>query len=168
MTLVVEDGNGLADAESYVSAADATDHVNKWRDSADWNGASEADKERALRRATRFVNAHRFIGFRAFEKQALDWPRAHVGYVDGQEIFSDQVPRRIREATIEAAIRDIEGDDLLTDHDSGTVRRLSQQVGSLSQTTEFAAPRKAGRQYEAINALLKPFLARGKLERSIA
>lgn len=168
MTLVIEDATGKPDAESYASVAEADTHVTKWRQSAAWSTASEPEKERALRRGTRFVDSHRFIGARGFSAQALDWPRVNVGYVDGQEIFRDQLPRRIKEATIEAAIRDIEGDTLLTDHDGGTVKRESRSVGPIQTQTDYAAPKTAGKRFEAIEALLKPFMASGKLTRSIA
>ena len=168
MALVIEDGTGQPDAESYSDASDADQHVTKWRQSSSWDAASTAAKERSLRRATRFVDSYRFLGSRGFEDQALSWPRVNVGFVDGREIFRDQLPAAIKEATMEAAIRDAEGESLLTDHDGGTVKSESRSVGPMQKQTDYAAPKTAGKRFEAIEALLRPFTTRNKLTRSIA
>ena len=167
MTLIVETGTGNPDAQSYASVADADAYVADFHESTEWANASEPRKERALRRATRFVDANRFVGVRGWEDQALNWPRALVGYVDGQEIFSDQIPLAIREATMEAALKDVEGDDLLPDHDGGTVKSESSTVGPIQTSTQYAAPKTAGKRFEAVRALLKPYLSSRRLERSI-
>ena len=168
MTLIVEDATGNPDAESYSTVAEASTYVAKWHQSAAWDTASEAEKERALRRGARFVDSHRFLGARTYSNQALDWPRVNVGIVDGQLILSDDLPQRIKDATVEAAIRDVEGVDLLTDTDGGSIRSESKSVGSLQTKTDYAAPKTPGKQFKAIEALLKPFMASGKLVRAIA
>jgi len=170
MTLTVETGGANPSADSYASTADADSYINDWHDDADWNSASEQAKERALRKGTRFVDAHRFLGYRLSQSQALDWPRDGVGIVDGQHVYPGTVPAAIKRAAMEAALRVVKGDDLLPDHDGGTIKRLSQQVGELSETTEFETPRQAGKRYEAIQAILKPYLQSGssrRLTRSI-
>ena len=51
MSLVVEDGTGKADAESYISVADAdTYHSN--RGNTDWAALTTTEKEQLLRGAT--------------------------------------------------------------------------------------------------------------------
>ena len=51
MTLVIEDGTGKSNAESYISVADAdTYHSN--RGNTDWAALTTAEKERLLRIAT--------------------------------------------------------------------------------------------------------------------
>ena len=70
MVLIVEDGTGKADAESYLSVADADTYHTKHGDSADWDGASTGDKEEALRMGTQYLDATYntlWIGSRANE-----------------------------------------------------------------------------------------------------
>lgn len=157
MTLVVEDGSAKADADSYADVTDADAFIADWHDDADWNSASQARKERALRRGTRFVDTFNFRGKRLSQSQALDWPRDNVGIVDGQHVHPGTMPRPVKEAAIEAALRDVQGETLLVDHDGGTIRRESKQVGSLQKSQEFATPRQAGKTFEAVNRLLKPY-----------
>lgn len=161
MTLVVEDGSAKADADSYADVTDAGAFIADWHDDADWNSASQARKERALRRGTRFVDERRWRGWAATADQALAWPRVRVGLVDGHTITDDVVPQAVKHATIEAALRDVQGESLFPDHDGGTIRRESKQVGSLQKSQEFATPRQAGKTFEAINALLRSYVTSG-------
>ena len=163
MTLVVETGTIQDETtESYASVADADAYVTKWHNDADWSAASTPDKERALRKGTRFVDSHQFVGFTADPDQSLDWPRSAVGSVDGRIIASNEIPIAVKRAAMEAALRVIKGETLQPDHDGGTVRSESKQVGSLSTQTEFATARRAAKTFEAIDALLRPYLARSQ------
>lgn len=161
MALIVENGTGLTNAESYLTVQEAADYTAKWYDDPDLGTVNDARIERALRRATRFVDSYDFFGWRAHKDQALGWPRAWVGWVDGQLIDTETVPDKIIQATAEAAIRDIKGDALFPDHEGGTIRREMKQVGDLRKETEFAGARTAGKKFEAIKALLKPYLQSG-------
>lgn len=107
--LTVEDGSGLANAESYVSVSDAATYAAA-------RGltfpASPADKaEQALRRATAWLDGRyrsRFPGQRKNGRdQALEWPRINACDRGGNEIASDEVPIEIVNATIEAAVREM-------------------------------------------------------------
>ena len=167
--LVVEDGT-IQDqtVESYSSVADADTYIGKWHDDPDWSGASTAAKERALRKGTRFVDSHQFVGQRTDHEQALDWPRFHVGSIDGHFVDTNEIPLAIKRAAMEAALRVVQGETLQPDHDGGTVRSKSQSVGSISTQTEFSSPQRAAKTFEAINALLKPYLQRSQgLQRAI-
>lgn len=79
MALIVEDGTGLSNAESFASVAFAnTYHTN--RGNALWTG-TDAVKEAALRKATDYIQAKyypRWGGSRMTDAQALDWPRDYV------------------------------------------------------------------------------------------
>jgi hypothetical protein len=81
MAIVVEDGTGLANAESYLSVADADTHFAN-RGFALWaSEMSTAEKEQALRRSADYmlqVYRLRWAGTRVLTTQALDWPRAWV------------------------------------------------------------------------------------------
>jgi hypothetical protein len=79
MTLIVENGTGLANAESYISAADAGTYLAN-RGDAVWATYSVPAQEAALRLATEYMVSLyrlRWAGFRTLTTQALDWPRSY-------------------------------------------------------------------------------------------
>ncbi|WP_395383333.1 DnaT-like ssDNA-binding protein [Mesorhizobium sp. UC22_110] len=107
--LIVEDGSGLANAESYVSASDAASYA---ADRGLTFPASPADKaEAALRRATAYIDntyRTRFPGQRKkFRLQALEWPRVGVVDMNGFPVTGDEVPVEVVRATCEAAVREL-------------------------------------------------------------
>ncbi len=111
MALVIEDGSGRADAESYSSVTDC-DAYHTARVNSAWTG-DVAVKEAALREATAFIeDSYRGIwrGVRAKWEQALAWPRFGVIDQDGFHIASDTVPALVKDAVCEAALRAIQSD----------------------------------------------------------
>lgn len=158
MALIVEDGGAKPDGESYWSVDDFSAYAAKWRDDADVNTFPDARIERALRRGTRYVDSFSFRGYRLSQSQALDWPRDGVGLVDGQDVYPGTIPDAIRFAAAEAAIRDLNGETLFPDHDGGTLKREMKQVGDLRKEQEFDRPRQAGKTFEAVRRLLRPYL----------
>ncbi|MGB0972784.1 MAG: DnaT-like ssDNA-binding protein, partial [Mycobacterium sp.] len=111
MALTVEDGTGLAAAESYASAAEAIAYLDAHAASGSSNvftAASTPDQEIALRAATDYLDGNyssRWLGYRANQVQALDWPRSDVTDIDGYAIASTTVPQRLKDATAELALR---------------------------------------------------------------
>lgn len=109
MALVVEDGTGLANADSYVSLTDAAAYATAR--GLTWTG-TDAEKEVALRVATSFIDANyrgRFSGRRLRGyAQALEWPRsyAYTALDPPEAIASDAVPREVVAATVEVASRE--------------------------------------------------------------
>ena len=108
MSLIVEDGTGLAYAESYLSIEDASAYAKAHGSSFPINASDEA--EAALRRATAWVDAkyrNSFPGYRTNGRsQALQWPRLCAYDVEGELIESNVIPDEIINATAEAAIRE--------------------------------------------------------------
>lgn len=109
MTIVVEDGTGLPNAESYVSVADCVAYaVSRGLSFAE---SPPDDAEAALRRATTWIDGQfgaRFTGRKTNGRaQALQWPRTDATDADGFDIASDEVPDEIIRATCEAAIREL-------------------------------------------------------------
>lgn len=98
MTFVVEDGTGLANANSYISVPDADAYFAD-RGIAAWTGSNTV-KEQALVRATDFIETvygQRFRGSVVTESQALSFPR----YITDE----DEVPTSLKRATCEYALR---------------------------------------------------------------
>jgi len=76
MTLIKEDGTGRPDANSYADAGDGDAYHDGHLYATAWTGASAGDKEKALVMATRLIDSLcQFIGERAHDEQALQWPR---------------------------------------------------------------------------------------------
>jgi len=102
MALVVEDGTGKSNAESYLSVADCdTYHTNMGN--TGWAGDATV-KEVALRKATKFLDNKfrlRWKGTRTNEDQALAWPRSNVEDIDGFYYDSDGIPQTLKDATAE-------------------------------------------------------------------
>ena len=140
MALIVEDGTGLADAESYISETEA-DAFHEKRGNTAWD--SVTDKEALLRKATDYMQgqyAERWSGYRSTLTQALDWPRSNVTLKDrpghGSYYYaSDVVPHAVKRACALLALRAASG-DLLTDQGQ---RKVSVTVGPISTTYDSSS-----------------------------
>ena len=117
LVLIKEDGTGLANANSYASAADGDAFYEGHLYASAWTAATLANKEKALVMATRLIDAeYQFNGFRAHDAQALQWPRVRCPDPDrngsvflplainfGLYLDSDKVPSAVVNATCEMA-----------------------------------------------------------------
>jgi len=169
-TFVVEDGTGKTDANSYVSLADADQYHENNSGSTTWSGATDANKQKALRLATQYVDARyngRWRGFQATSTQALAWPRMSAYDNEGYIYDSDAVPQRLADAVSELALRVIDGDTLFEDQSKpGVIKTKSVRAGPISRTIEYMGGMNQAKKYPLIEALLAPLiLASGVLER---
>jgi hypothetical protein len=147
MALIVEDGTGRADSESYVSVSDLDTYATKRGLSLIVSSTEEV--EAALRRATAFIDMRyrgRFPGMRLhLRAQALEWPRYGVSDIQGIYVPPSVVPIEIAQATMEGAVRELaEPGILMPDLErGGAVKRLkagSVEIdygGSASPNTVF-------------------------------
>ena len=72
---------GAANANSYVTEAEAVDYIAQMVSNADvqhWNSGNDDSRHRALASATQRLDRERFLGARATDTQALQWPRTGV------------------------------------------------------------------------------------------
>lgn len=149
MALIVEDGTGKIDAESYCDAAFADDFHSK-RGNTAWTDLETLDKEIHLRRATDYMMQayrSRWRGNRLKETQLLDWPREMDIVPD-----SSVIPIEVKRACAELALRSIAG-DLAPDVDRETA---SETVGSVAVTYRRGPTYK---RFRAIDMLLSPYLS---------
>lgn len=169
MALVVEDGSGKTNADSYLSVADADTYHTNHSGSADWSGATTAVKEKALRLATQYLDVRYnglWKGVRSNDAQALDFPRANVEDADGYYYESDEIPQRLKDATAELALRVVEGDTLLDDVSKpGTIKSQGVSVGPISKSIEYTGGYNQVKKYPLIDGLVKPLISIGVLER---
>jgi len=157
MTLIVEDGSGKSDSESYISVADASNY-HTVRGNTAWAAlTTDALREAALRRATDYMRQayrSRWQGYKVNEDQALDWPRYDVE-VEGYAVDSDIVPTEVKNACAELALR-ASAADLNPDLTQGVAR---EKVGQIEVEYDKASPQFT--RYRAIDALLSPYLKAG-------
>lgn len=117
-TLIPEDGTGLETANVYAARA-AADTYHDDRGNAAWAAASTDARDRALIRATEFLDAsYVWRGYVLRQAQALAWPRRRYfnesfveGYpsaygqlVDRDGRYLDGVPVPVQRATFELAL----------------------------------------------------------------
>jgi hypothetical protein len=166
MTLVVEDGTGRADAESYASVeyADAY-HIARGREES-WFELDDEMKEQALRLAADFITQeYRLLwaGTRKTSTQALDWPRYDVPVRDapGGSWYSyhpaNVVPEEVRRANAELAFRAVATGALSDLSPDLSPPVLSKTVGPISVT--YAEGARQTTRYAAVEALLAPLLS---------
>jgi hypothetical protein len=161
MAIIVEDGTGLAGAESFISLAGASSYHTA-RGNAAWAAlASDAVREQALRKATDYmeqVYRLRWAGSRVTTVQALSWPRIHVpinDFSDGRYpayYAQDEVPMMVSNACAELALR-AASETLLIDE---TRAVLVEKVGPLE--VSYDPHSASAKKYSAIDAMLRPLL----------
>lgn len=160
MTLIVEDGTGLSNSESY-STVDFTNKYHYDRGNTDWAALTVTIKEQYLRRATDYlVQKYRSIlkGTRLLDTQALDYPRDGV-YIDNSVLVSNStVPIEWQRATAELALKSVDG-ELLEDAGGSLVTREKVDVIEV-EYSENATSHDAV-EYSSVEAMLKPYLETG-------
>lgn len=156
MALIVEDGTGLADAESYISVADADTYFAA-RGNAAWAALATEAKEQALRAGSDYMLAvygPRWKGSRMTATQALDWPRSGV-VANGFEVDDDVVPLPVARANAELAVRASAG-PLLGDQGAAVKQEV---VGPISVTYQDGARQVT--RYAAVDGMLGAYLRDG-------
>lgn len=159
MAFTVEDGSGLAAANSYVSVADARSYA------VDRGLTLPTDAlacEQALVKAADYIDNHyenRLQGRTVSAEQSMQWPRTSV-YVDGRLLAYTAVPARVIAAQIEAAVAITAGTDLSPTMTQAPVKR--ERIGSLEK--EYATDGGRGRtrpSVTAVDRLIRPLLKSG-------
>jgi hypothetical protein len=156
MALIVEDGAGRTDADSYASLtfADAY-HVSMGN--ASWAAETEGARETALRRATVYAdNAYTWRGLRSWPEQSLAWPRGGV-VSDNIDIPSNEVPIQLQRAVCELALKALTA-DLMPDVSSDVV--TAEAVGPVS--VSYGNPRNGGlMRFSLVDSMLRDLLLSG-------
>jgi len=162
MAIEVEDGTSKTDSDSYISVADADTYLAIYTTRTDWDSATTANKEIALKRATQYLDnmyGARWKGIRSDEDQALDWPRYGVTDHDGYGWDSDEMPTELLNATCEIADRIIDGDNPMADQsDTSTIRKQKVKAGPVEEEVEYAGSMTLGKKYPTVEALLSPLI----------
>ena len=162
ITITVEDGSGVANANSFVTIAEV-------RAYGEARGVTlpAADDSLAVMviKACDYLEAQssRYQGEIANESQSLQWPRIDV-YLNGSETEfpSNQIPKQLKAAQCAAVIAINEGVDIMPNYSASNFV-TEETVGPI--TTKYADPTKVGiaPTLTAVEALLQPLFG-SKLE----
>lgn len=154
MAIIVEDGTGLPNAESYISLLEADDY-HADRGNSDWINLTGEKKEIALRKATDYLiqeYRNRWKGQRSFLGQALDWPRSGVAIDEGFNVDYNVIPKDVKNACAELGLRaSIQA--LVKDQGQ---RVVSESVGPIRVVYDRYSPVQT--RYMQISKMLSPYL----------
>jgi hypothetical protein len=159
MALNVENGTGLADAESYISVSEFKSFC-KGRGYTAAEDFETEDVESKLRDATSYIDTiFRYKGARSKVEQSLEFPR--VDCLDWSSLPVLGVPRRVKQACAELAYKAF-SETLYQDQDRGG-KVISESVGPISVTYAEDAP--TGKVWQLAHNLLQPFVRDKTLRR---
>ena len=142
--MVVEDGTGLSNADSFVSVAYADTYFSTRGVSA-W--ASLTNKEALLIKATDYIEAvysESWKGVTLNDTQSLSFPRI----IDDATIYPD----RLKKAVCELALKANSG-DLLVDVEQRTIEEKVDVI-----TVKYAEYSDQKTQYSMVYGLISPYL----------
>ncbi len=142
MALVVEDGTGLTNADSYIDVAFADEYFVK-RGITEWAGLT--NREQLIIRAMDYIeNNYTYQGTKLLSTQSLQFPRL----INGETVY----PIALKNAVCELALKANSG-DLLQDTGKTTIR---EKVGTLE--VEYDPNQDDLTSYNYVNKLLAPYL----------
>ena len=142
MSLVIENGEGLSNSESYVDESYVNAYFLK-RGINEW--ASLTNREQLIIRAMDYIeNNYTYQGTKLLSTQALQFPRL----INGETVY----PIAIKNALCELALKANSG-DLLQDTGKTTIR---EKVGTLE--IEYDPNQDDLTSYNYVNKLLAPYL----------
>ena len=132
MALIVEDGTGLEDADSYISLAEANAYATNYG-LTNWNAeADDTVKEVALRLATQFIDLNQFVSEKLNDDQSLEFPRydSLIGF-----------PQKVKNATIELAEIHLSGVDLMETPEIISQISVGVGGGAVQESKSYASPK---------------------------
>ena len=159
--MIVEDGTGLPNADSYVSVEFADNYFSA-RGVSSWTTLTTAVKEQCLIKATDFIdNIYQWKGKKTTNEQSLRFPRTNLFDYEGQEI--DGVPTCLKQAVCDAALITTNGAELFqTKNENGDV--VSETITTLSFTYSKSDKSEKTTQttlYDSINTKLRGLFIEG-------
>lgn len=158
MGLIVESGTGATNSNSFVSL----EYCNVYhsdRGNTAWTALGNAAKEGAIIRAGDYINSLNFSGIRSVANQAMAFPRTGLIDSDGYELATDAIPREVKMAQCEAAIREgVSAGTLNPDLDNSEARIKRKKIDVL-ETEWFDNGPNDKTRFTAIEGMLRPMLS---------
>lgn len=162
-TFIVEDGSGVDNANAYLEVTEADQIIENYGNPSDWSSASTAEKQNAIREATRYLDLnYTWDGYKVYEDQVLQWPRYEMYDEDDNYMAEDEVPLRVRQACAYLASKVVAGDTLIKDQqDEGAVKRTKDVIGPLTKEREYVVGENPEKSYKIPDKLVDPFVLDG-------
>lgn len=153
--MIVEDGTGLPNADSYVSIEFADSYFSARGFSA-WAELTQAKKEQALIKATDFIDSiYQWHGKKLTAEQSLRFPRTNLVDYEGQTV--EGIPTCLKQAVCDAAQLSSGGTELFqTKNENGDV--VSETITTLSFTyskSDKSEQTTSTTLYDSINTKLR-------------
>ena len=136
MTLVIEDGTGKTNSDSYVTVAEYNAFLNARY--VNRTSISEAQAEAYIFRATDYFENQMFVGYVADDDQAMQWPRHNV-VIDGFGIDSDEIPKEVKKSIYEIAYSFEQGYGI---NDPVSRETQSEKIGEITITYKNSSASK--------------------------
>jgi hypothetical protein len=162
--LLVEDGTGLPNADSYISVADATTYLTNFGSGDTWSEIDTDTQEVLLRKSTRDLDAlfaSSYASDLLSTTQALLWPRNSFTDANGRPVSG--LPREVGYAVAELALINSTTDVTGPGDRAGMVKlERTEIVDAIKSWTEYFAPSATNElAIRKLTLLLKPFLSGG-------
>ena len=156
MTLIIEDGSIVANANSYVTVAE----YQAWADARFTAGRSTAplcgeDVEALIFRAMDYFEAQSFIGTKVSSTQSLQWPRNSV-YIDTYYQSNLSIPKEVKNSIYELSYGEETGNSELSVVDRKVKR---EKVSSIE--VEYADNSSSTSTVVAVPTAMKKLLTAG-------
>lgn len=162
MTLIVEDGSIVANANSYITVSEYTDWADaRFGSGRDTAPATDANVEALVFRAMDYFEAQNFQGYKSIESQSLQWPRANV-VIDGYTIGSNEIPKEVKQSIYELAYTEEQGEGELNAVDRKVIR---EKVASIE--VEYSGNSSSRNINVSTSSAMKKLLAYGGQNRVI-
>ena len=151
--MIVENGDGLAGADSYVTIDFADDYFSA-RGVSGWESFDTVKKEQSLIRATDYIdNIFQWYGKKLVPEQSLRFPRENLRDYEGNEVSG--IPTCLKQAVCDAAMMLANGTELFqTQNENGDV--VSETITTLSFTYSKSEKTTTSKTlYDSINTKLR-------------
>lgn len=158
MALVIEDGTGKPDANSYVTVEEARSYASARGTELP---ADDAEVESLLVRAMDYLEAQRgkYQGTKTYPGlQALQWPRSGVVIDCDYNLPDNIIPTELKNAQKQLALEVFNGLVLLPSSDGRVVKREKVDVIETEYMTgqDLGSGATMGPSFPAVDALLDP------------
>lgn len=140
ITLIVEDGSGVTDANTYTTVSGAGVYFEQYGE-AGWDSLTDTQKQQALLKAMRYLDNLPWKGVKYAQDQAVAWPRSEVYDRDDRLVDDDVVPEVVVAAQCELALRCLptSGVNLQPDLIRGG-KVIAESVGQMARSFSSTAP----------------------------
>lgn len=151
MALIIENGSGVANANSYVTA----DQWDAWATARGIAHSHSSSKiEELILTAMDYIESQNFLGRKATDVQPLQWPRTEV-YIDSYSVNSDEIPNQLKNALYEVTRTVSDGNFALSARDRQTTQ---EKIGEITVTYKNNASmnKETPAVRSAIRKIVKP------------